>query len=430
MRAAGRPAGRDPAPSGMRWNEKRHPLRTHSARTPGFAGRGPPTARQRPVPWFRTRCHVVGSTTKRIVFGSLTFPAFDQHVGTRSGWTPRPTELWCDFSKTPPQVRVEHRPGRPGPCVLPTLGHVSFVPARAMVHAEGRDSYRPTLRDAESLLRRLVGVADVTVRSLAEIDVVPDKGASDRQITRNVVSALKARFGIDLDPAGIRITALPADNPKNGSRSVNGNGHAAAGSRALSRAEAPVSSESEIHDHGHAGEPALGDSAHRTAHMNGGNAPHEQDDDGLGAAGEPTRTPSRGTTAPAVVFLARAGRPRLEHVDVRPIGGSLRCRVVVATGNERFVSVADALECTSSDIELAARVTVDALRAARTPPDPLQLEGVILIDLAGRAHVVVSLSVWNGRDFDGIAGAEPIHGSTAEAAARAVITCVNGHTVN
>jgi hypothetical protein len=281
-----------------------------------------------------------------------------------------------------------------------------------MIDAEGRDASRPTLQDAESLIRRLVGVTDVTVRSLADIDIVPEKGSSERQITRNVVSALKVRFGLDLDPAAIRIAALRADNAKNGTGSVNGNGHAAAiHPRELPRAEAPGS-------------------AAGTIRRNGGHAPHQQGDDGLGAAGEPTRTPSRGSTAPAVVFHAHAGRPRLEHVDLRTIGESLRCRVIIATGNEHFTGVAEEIDRSVSDIELVARVTVDALRAARTPREPVQLEGAVLVDIAGRAHVVVSLSIWNGHDFDGIAGAEPIHGSTADAAALAVIASVNGHTVN
>jgi len=312
-----------------------------------------------------------------------------------------------------------------------------------MIDAEGRDDTRPTLRDAESLLRRLVGVTDVTVRSLSEIDIVPDKGSSHRQITRNVVSALKARFGVDLDPAAVRIGAPPADIPRNGSDSANGNGRAAAAnSRDLPRAEAPGSPDCDVRDEvgprsgdtclpaGGRGEPATGPFAPGMNRRNGGHAPHEQDDNGLGAAGEPARTPSRGTTAPAVVFLAPAGRPRLEHVDLRPIGDHLRCRVIVAAGNERFIGVADEIDRHASDIEFVARVTVDALRAARTPLEPMQLEGAVLVDIAGRAHVVVSLSIWNGHDFDSIAGAEPIHGSTADAAALAVIASVNARTVN
>jgi hypothetical protein len=70
-------------------------------------------------------------------------------------------------------------------------------------------------------------------------------------------------------------------------------------------------------------------------------------------------------------------------------------------------------------------VTTDALRAARVPAAPIQLEGAGMADVGGRKHVVVSLQIWTGQEFARAAGAAAVDASIEEATARAVLQAAN-----
>lgn len=315
-----------------------------------------------------------------------------------------------------------------------------------MTQFEGRDPVGPTLQDAEALVRSLVGVAGVRIvagpdGAVREVVVVPESESLGRQVVRNVTSALMARFGLDLHPDAITIAADPADTEHETGKPVApaqnavgrlGPDRSLPGRRSDS---APVR-----HDPASAGRNGAAPNGKASlTRLPNGPAPNGGNGHGRNGTAhvEPARNGvTRDAGAPGPDAPARTGarthapaRPRLELAELVRSGSNCRCRVVVAAGAERFVGVGDGEDGRIADIELAGRVAVDALRAARTPRDPIQFEGAVLVDIAGRAHVVVSLSVWTGADFDTIAGAAPVDGSPAESAARAVIDSIVAHLI-
>jgi hypothetical protein len=297
-----------------------------------------------------------------------------------------------------------------------------------MAHYEGRDAVGPTPQDAEALVRSLVGVAGVRIvaaanGTLREIVVVPDAASDGRQVIRNVTSALMARFGVDLHPDAITIAGPAADTP-----TQNGQ-HAVLAPLAAGRRDVDPGASVAVLKTASPARPA--DRAWPVRNGNGANGAAGHKNNGTDHAETARADVPDGPAAAAelaqVLSYVRAHapiRPRLELAELVRSGSNWRCRVVVATGTERFVGVGDGEDGRIADIELAGRVAVDALRAARTPREPIQFEGAVLVDIAGRAHVAVSLSLWNGTDFDTIAGAAPVHGSPAESAAQAVIDSV------
>jgi hypothetical protein len=295
-----------------------------------------------------------------------------------------------------------------------------------MAHYEGRDAVGPTPQDAEALIRSLVGVAGVRIGAaangtLCEIVVVPDAASDGRQVIRNVTSALMARFGIDLHPDAITIAGPAADTPTQ-------NGHARPAPHAAGRQVVDPGASVAVQKTAPPVRPA--DRAWPVRNGNGANGAASHKKNGTShvetARADVPDGPAAAELAQVLSYVRAHApiRPRLELADLVRSGSNWRCRVVVATGTERFVGVGDGEDGRIADIELAGRVAVDALRAARTPREPIQFEGAVLVDIAGRAHVAVSLSVWNGTDFDTIAGAAPVHGSPAESAAQAVIDSV------
>lgn len=300
-----------------------------------------------------------------------------------------------------------------------------------MMHFEGRDRVGPTLQDAETLVRSLVGVAAVRIitnpdGSLREIVVVPESDASVRQVSRNVTSALMAGFGLDLDPDSISIAGPPADN----SEGTQGSGTRPAVAGRVGNGTHPTHA-------GTAGEPDASSARSAPDGANGAHGANGAARQLNGAVDANTARPdvANGHSAepPAPVWnsvrVHAPVRPRLELVDIARANGSVRCRVVVATGSERFVGVGNGDDAGTSDHELAGRVAVDALRVARAPRDPIQFDGASRVEIAGRSHVAVSLSIWTGYDFEPIAGAAPILGSPAEAAAQAVIDSIVAHLI-
>ncbi len=287
------------------------------------------------------------------------------------------------------------------------------------------------------MLRSLVGVAGAFIVTDAEgvlrrILVQPESGASERRIARNVLSALKARYGVDLDASAISINAAPADNsgdpitlarmPGRTTPAIRGMVRSAESPRVI--AVRPPRTDDDVPTLvRQENAPTISPLAHaRPALVR------------RVAAALPSRASNAvpleridvdAASVPVVLDQGSAMRPRLEQAELRRVAGTLRCRVVIATGNERYAGVADALNGQTTETDLAGRVTVDALRSARTPRDPIQFEGAALVDVAGRPHVVISLAVWSGHDFEAIASAEPMRGSPVEATARAVIAAIS-----
>lgn len=300
----------------------------------------------------------------------------------------------------------------------------------------GQNGSGPSLREAELLVRSLVGVAAVQVHVGPDgrfmLAVTPDGTTSDRQLGRNVLSALKARFGLDLEPAMITITAPPADTSRT---------HGHAGATSAPASPRPVSADRagpgpSTNGSGSVRPDAVGPrtygstngtngAAANGGHARNGNASHDE---------PPRATPhTPGTSVASHALGERPGafpRARFQSAEFQRTPDSHRCRVVIWNDNTRFIGIADAQGRTVADIELAARATLDALRAAAPTHGPVRFEGIGITDVAGQAHIVVSLSLWAGHDFETIAGADPIRASAAEAAARAVLGAVNARVTD
>lgn len=298
-----------------------------------------------------------------------------------------------------------------------------------MMHFEGRDRVGPTLQDAEALVRSLVGVAAVRIitapdGSLREIVVVPESDASIRQVSRNVTSALMAGFGVDLNPDAISIAGPHADNSSETGRTSS--------TPATEPDQGPPGAAAATDRKSPHGPGSAAPRTRNGVNGNHGSGPKQNGAVHADAASHAvTKAPPAEPAAPvrAAVRVHAPVRPRLELVELTRAAGSVRCRVVVATGTERFVGVGNGDDQNTADFMLAGRVAVDALRVARTPRDPIQFDGAAEIDIAGRRHIAISLSLWTGSDFEAIAGAAPVLDSPAEAAAQAVIDTIVAHLI-
>jgi len=284
-----------------------------------------------------------------------------------------------------------------------------------MLDREVRESGVPGIRDAETLVRSLVGVAAVAIQAgpdgrPAGITVQSDGTTSDRQLSRNVFSALKARFALDIDPAAITISRAKADTS--------------------------------THIHPSAATPLNGQAARVSAAQNGHHASRVANGAANAAAGDvangngvkrngsgPMSPHANGTselpTAAAHAHVSADADARIHAVDFSNVGANRRCTVVVAAADQRFIGIAESADSQNSDMDLVGRAAIDALRAARSIPDALMFAGATVTDVGGRPHVIVSIARGNGHDFDFIAGAEPIRATAAEAAARAVVGSLN-----
>jgi hypothetical protein len=123
--------------------------------------------------------------------------------------------------------------------------------------------------------------------------------------------------------------------------------------------------------------------------------------------------------------LERAACPaRLESVELSTTEHGLRCRVAISVAGQTFTGIGDGPGQPTDVTDLAARVTIDALRAARCPANSMQLEGTATTLVRGNAYVITAVAIWNGSDFDRVSGAQPVLGTAAEAAALSVIRSV------
>lgn len=227
-----------------------------------------------------------------------------------------------------------------------------------------------SVEQAETLLRSLTGVLLARVLTddhgrIRDIHVlIDDIDFAPGQIARNVQSALLARFGTLVDLDRIRVDVMPAGT-RNGSAS-----HPA-----------------------EPREPAQPPAPHETTH------------------------PTGERTAPA----PHAAPPRLDTVEVeRNHAQRVRCRLWLTWADRRLAGAAEALDGPGARFEVAARAAVAALNDADSAP-PLELEGVRVADIAGRAYATVALRAYVGRHIHYLAGAAPVEHSPEDAAASATL---------
>ncbi|MGH7502861.1 MAG: hypothetical protein ACREL7_14135, partial [Longimicrobiales bacterium] len=271
-----------------------------------------------------------------------------------------------------------------------------------MLTPDERAGTRPSRAGAaEALIRSLVGVADARVGNgngrIDNIRVVLREGATPHQVARNVASAVMAHFGQLIDPASITIHDDATD--------TDSHGRARADTPALSGLVTPdTRPDSRTEPNGYAN-----GSPNRSSYDDPMTRPHDvvSTPPRAEAVRLPAGSPASPTSTPGTATGPRHG-VRLESVDLTNTDRGLRCRVTVAFAGNVFTGIGDGPNQPADATDLAARVTIDALRAARCPDQPMQLVGTSTALVAGQVFVVTAVNVWNGFDFDRVSGAEPV----------------------
>ena len=326
---------------------------------------------------------------------------------------------------------------------------------------ESDDSQAVRIARAESLLRTIVGIADVRVvphpaGGIAVVRVDCGDEASPGQVMRNIRSALLAGLGISISPECVdfvlpneladttqKATVQPARSvPAPGNTTplaapVSGDaGHATP--RALPPATAtprtdiaPRRQETAIepaaHFHTFAAQQTVvpritngetaSDAALRRAVTATTAAPDEDTERTAGSVGRGVRD-----------IVASAAALKLESVELRRQSGRLRCRVVVSLGADHFGAVADTSDPNAAEIHLTGRVTCDALRAGGFTE--ARFDGATIAEINGREHVVIAMSEWSGGETMVLSGAAPLEDTPERAAAIAAIKAVLAQDIN
>lgn len=238
----------------------------------------------------------------------------------------------------------------------------------------------------ERLLRSLVGVADLHLAwtapdTLGDVHILRGDRVQHHQLTRNIVSGLKAGFGIRLHSDHVHIhdtrelytsvtAALTAPAVISGSHNGKGAMPAAAPT-APARVAAAGSGRA----------PAAG------------TGPQSAGADKRATEPAPrvqrTRVPELVVTDGVVSVVASAGEIELERIDVERHGPLLRCRVSLKSGALRYSAIAEAPHSATAEGELAGRVTLDALRAGSVTE--AVLDGVGILTIGDTSYIVAAV---------------------------------------
>lgn len=353
---------------------------------------------------------------------------------------------------------------------------MQYDPKGGIVTRGGTDVSRSIVQRAEALLRSLIGVAQAEVRvrptgGVEQVRLVSDGGLSNGQIVQNVRSALLAALGVALQPNQIEFVGAAAFpvSPSDPAISIPDEPAVPSPQATAAIAEGPMetvaqpSADRAVSSKGangggsqHVAGPGertggngsggIGAGKHN-GHGNGGGS--QQVNGREHAVGVPpdhlpeTRTASR----PARQISGRfwPGRPAPEqnvNAVTRPEGtctigarevcvvrvetlrqaGRLRCRVVLSAGPDQYSAVADCADHPLAELNLAGRLTCDALRAGDLTQ--LHFDGATVANLAGGMHVLVALNGWNRGEPVCRSGSAVIRDSAEQAAALAVLHAI------
>ncbi len=236
-----------------------------------------------------------------------------------------------------------------------------------------------SIEEAEALVRSLAGVAAARVLTgpqgkVMRIQVLLDDAIPPHQLVRNVQSALLARFGLLIEPGSIEfVDQMPSELP--------------------GRQE--------------------GDS---------GTLPPQI----VAGAESGTQEPRPGPR-PEPGARSRMSRPYLLDRPtierLRP--NRIRCRVEIAFGEAVTVGEAEVLDGAGAALVVTARAVLASFRTANpVNAEPVELEGVRAIELAGQSYVIAGVRAVEPRNVHYLAGAAVIESSGEEAAALATIDAV------
>ncbi|HSJ24301.1 MAG TPA: hypothetical protein VK929_06530 [Longimicrobiales bacterium] len=304
-------------------------------------------------------------------------------------------------------------------------------------------------RNVDRLLRSLVGVLDYAAtwsdtRRLQRLDILKDAAVEEHQLVRNVVSGLGAGCGIRLERSSVRVFAcqkmfesLPLSGP-------SAAGSAGRGQAATSRPEASA--------------PLAASRPGREAPLNGNghHPPAVTRRPGDGSAGaSPAPPPAVEPPVPMVSRPAGTARSsfqviggdrpaqtwpsgdagiirpghgsqghvsaiRLDQLEFENRGATLRCRVVLSAGEHVYSAIAETPGGGAAEADLAAGVTLDALRAGSLTT--ARMEGVGFTAINGRTYIVAALREPGAAEVR--AGSAPVQDSVGRAAAVAMLAAV------
>jgi hypothetical protein len=274
------------------------------------------------------------------------------------------------------------------------------------------------------LLRSLVGVADVSIivtpeGKLRSVAVLRDGNVQEHQLVRNVVSGLKAGFGLRLDANDVQVV-LHADAWRQRAAEAE---RVAGLAQALPAPPAAARPPASGADHGngngkHASNGLANGSGGARPNGNGaadGNG-RPQDRVRITPFEAPATLPEQ-VTEPHRTSSSDQHEPRVDAIDVERQGATLRCRVSVRVAGRTFSAIAEMRDAPTAETELAARVTLDALRASGLTA--ARLDGVSLTTIGDMVYVVAA--VRSGASTGPRASAAPLLRNMADAAAAAVL---------
>jgi hypothetical protein len=328
-----------------------------------------------------------------------------------------------------------------------------------------------TTQRINRLLRSLVGVTDVRMlwraRTLSSVHILRAAGTETHQLTRNIVSGLKAGFGIRLQPGQLHIhddaavfeaievaadvlhataadDATSAAPPAAPDRApVNGNG--SNGHRNGNGANGNGTNGNGANGNGAKHDGANGGIVYRSGPSGSGNGSDRERTDARLPASTPMRREPASADVPVVArpssasadIIAEAAallRDRkasapidglvIERIDVDRRNGTLRCRTVLALGDHRYSAIAEVPDGPSAEAELAARVAIDALRAGGLTN--VMLEGVGFITIGRTIYCVAT--VREAGQAAPRASAAPLIDSMAASATAAALAALGSFT--
>ena len=115
-----------------------------------------------------------------------------------------------------------------------------------------------------------------------------------------------------------------------------------------------------------------------------------------------------------------------EDVEVRRSRSKgVACRVTLRKGEETFIGESEGMENERIRIELAARATLSAIRAAEGEERILALEGCKLVEAFDRTFVFVGVTIRESRESTLTTGSAEIRESAETASVLAVMDATN-----
>jgi hypothetical protein len=268
-----------------------------------------------------------------------------------------------------------------------------------------------TEQNLDRVLSALVGVVDYAVvrtgRRVTGLNILRDPAVEEHQLVRNVVSGLGAGCGLRLMRESVRVfvdrasfdaaRAVPVEAVTVPAVAAGGNGHSGCPEvrrvPALFRLSVP--------------------------------GPVRKVEREPLPQREPVPASDRAEARPAAVALPPSGDLRPDRLELEHRGATIRCRVMLVLGARIYSAIAEVPASATAEAEVAARVTLDALRAGALVAS--QLDGVGITSIQGTTYVVAAVREPGG----GVtrSGAAPIVDSMARAASAAVLSALGPITM-